>query len=197
MKKLTLSLSVIAVIASCSAPKYSYNFSTHKYQSVSKNGDKEVLNVVDEQKSFDVSELPKIEETLVASTKPVASESAVSAKPLSLNLNKNQAKLVDARQVKKDLKADRKFVRSEVKKQLKQLKAPSSVLAEGKSQVAAILLAFFVGVLGIHRFYLGYTVIGVIQLLTLGGFGIWALIDFIRIIIGDLKPKNGEYTKTI
>jgi hypothetical protein len=31
----------------------------------------------------------------------------------------------------------------------------------------------------------------------LGGFGIWALIDFIRILIGDLKPKNGEYEKTL
>jgi TM2 domain-containing membrane protein YozV len=64
----------------------------------------------------------------------------------------------------------------------------------GKSHTAAILLALFVGGLGIHRFYLGYTWQGVVQLLTLGGFGIWALIDLIRIITGDLQPKNGSYT---
>ena len=63
-----------------------------------------------------------------------------------------------------------------------------------KSHTAAILLALFVGGLGIHRFYLGYTWQGVVQLLTLGGFGIWSLIDLIRIITGDLQPKNGSYT---
>ncbi len=62
-----------------------------------------------------------------------------------------------------------------------------------KSQLIALLLVIFVGGLGIHRFYLGYTWQGVVQLLTLGGCGIWALIDLIRIITGDLKPKNGEY----
>ncbi len=64
-----------------------------------------------------------------------------------------------------------------------------------KSWVAAILLCFFLGTLGIHRFYLGYTWQGVVQLLTLGGFGIWTLIDFIRIIIKDLKPKDGNYSE--
>ena len=64
----------------------------------------------------------------------------------------------------------------------------------GKSQLIALLLAFFLGGLGIHRFYLGYTWQGVVQLLTAGGCGIWALIDFIRIITGDLKPKNGDYS---
>jgi TM2 domain-containing membrane protein YozV len=67
----------------------------------------------------------------------------------------------------------------------------------GKSQIVAALLAFFIGGLGIHRFYLGYTTIGIVQLLTLGGCGIWSLIDFIRILIGDLKPKGAEYEKTL
>lgn len=67
----------------------------------------------------------------------------------------------------------------------------------GKSQLIALLLCFFVGTLGIHRFYLGYTWQGVVQLLTLGGCGIWTLIDFIRIITGDLQPKNGSYDQTL
>ena len=71
-----------------------------------------------------------------------------------------------------------------------------SVPAPGgdKSWLVALLLCFFLGGLGIHRFYLGYTGIGVIQLLTGGGCGIWVLIDFIRIIIGDLKPNGGDYS---
>ncbi len=70
-------------------------------------------------------------------------------------------------------------------------------LASGKSQLIALLLVLFVGGLGIHRFYLGYTWQGVVQLLTLGGLGIWALIDLIRIITGDLQPKDGSYESTL
>ena len=56
-----------------------------------------------------------------------------------------------------------------------------------KLKSTAILLCFFLGSLGIHRFYLGYTIIGVIQLLTFGGFLIWVIVDLIRLIIGSLK----------
>ena len=73
----------------------------------------------------------------------------------------------------------------------------SSPSSGGKSQLVALLLCIFVGTLGIHRFYLGYPVIGVIQLLTLGGFGVWTLIDLIMIITGDLEPKNGGYDETL
>ncbi|GGE95891.1 hypothetical protein GCM10011383_03300 [Hymenobacter cavernae] len=92
-------------------------------------------------------------------------------------------------------KAERKAVKQMVKQALK--KAPQPAEAEGKSQVIALILAILVGGLGIHRFYLGYTGIGVAQLLTLGGCGVWALIDLIRIITGDLKPRGGEYAKKL
>ena len=75
--------------------------------------------------------------------------------------------------------------------------ASSATAAGGKSQVIALILVLAVGVLGIHRFYLGYTWQGIVQLLTLGGCGIWSLIDLIRIITGDLKPKDGEYETTL
>ena len=61
-----------------------------------------------------------------------------------------------------------------------------------KSKLTAILLCFFLGGLGIHRFYLGYTLIGVIQLLTFGGFLIWAIVDIIKLIIGSLKDSEGN-----
>ena len=59
-----------------------------------------------------------------------------------------------------------------------------------KSKLISILLYFFLGSLGIHRFYLGYTIIGVIQLLTFGGFLIWVIVDLIRLIIGSLKDSE-------
>lgn len=75
-------------------------------------------------------------------------------------------------------------------------KIKSLLAASGKSQIVALLLVLFLGGLGIHRFYLGYTWQGIVQLLTLGGLGIWSLIDLIRIITGDLQPKDGAYDKT-
>ena len=68
---------------------------------------------------------------------------------------------------------------------------------EGKSQIIALVLCIVVGVFGIHRFYLGYTLEGVLMLLTGGGCGVWLLIDVIRIITGDLQPKDGDYTETL
>jgi len=67
----------------------------------------------------------------------------------------------------------------------------------GKSQLLATLLCFFFGLLGIHRFYLGYIWQGVVQLLTLGCCGVWALIDLIRILTGDLQPNGGKYERTL
>ena len=63
-----------------------------------------------------------------------------------------------------------------------------------KQWIVAILLAFFLGTLGIHNFYLGYTTKGIIQLvltLTFIGIivsGIWAFIDFIMLIM-----RSGDY----
>lgn len=63
--------------------------------------------------------------------------------------------------------------------------------ASPKSRLAAALLCFFLGGLGIHRFYVGKPGTGVLMLLTLGGFGIWALIDFILICCGSFKDAKG------
>ncbi|MFY8068071.1 MAG: TM2 domain-containing protein [Flavobacterium sp.] len=83
-----------------------------------------------------------------------------------------------------------------VENQEDELSSPATA-DSGKSQVTALILVALIGGLGIHRFYLGYTWQGIVQLLTLGGCGIWALIDLIRIITGDLQPKNGSYSKTL
>jgi TM2 domain-containing membrane protein YozV len=77
----------------------------------------------------------------------------------------------------------------------KQKKAAAS--GPGKSQIVALILCILVGPLGIHRFYLGYPLEGVLMLLTGGGCGIWWIIDLIRIVTGDLQPFDGEYTETL
>lgn len=83
------------------------------------------------------------------------------------------------------------------KRVLKKIQKKASKESSGDSQLIALLLCWFMGGLGIHRFYLGYTTEGILQLLTAGGCGIWWLIDLIRIITGDLGPKDGEYTETL
>ena len=59
-----------------------------------------------------------------------------------------------------------------------------------ESKLTAIILCFFLGSLGIHKFYLDYTLIGVIQLLPFEGFIIWAIVDLIMLIIGSLKDSE-------
>jgi len=69
----------------------------------------------------------------------------------------------------------------------------SSVAPEGSFDwLTTLLLCFFLGVIGVHSFYTKKTGIGVAQLLTLGGCGIWTLIDFIMIIMGSYKDGNGN-----
>lgn len=60
-----------------------------------------------------------------------------------------------------------------------------------KSFVATWLLSWFLGVLGIDRFYLGKVGTGLLKLLTAGGLGIWWLVDVIIILAGSMRDKQG------
>lgn len=73
--------------------------------------------------------------------------------------------------------------------------APNAVMAgevSTKSMVPAALLCFFLGGFGIHRFYVGKIGTGILMILTLGGLGIWTLVDFVMILLGSFKDKQGR-----
>jgi hypothetical protein len=61
-----------------------------------------------------------------------------------------------------------------------------------KEFTTALLLSIFLGGLGVDRFYLGYSGLGVVKLLTLGGCGIWSLIDIILIATRGLGDFEGR-----
>jgi len=64
-----------------------------------------------------------------------------------------------------------------------------------KNWIVAILLCFFLGGLGAHRFYVGKIGTGIVQLLTLGGLGFWALFDLIMLILGKFTDSEGMVLK--
>jgi len=59
-----------------------------------------------------------------------------------------------------------------------------------RSRLVALLLCFFHGCFGVHRFYVGKTGTGVLMLITLGGLGIWMLFDLILIAAGSLRDAE-------
>lgn len=92
------------------------------------------------------------------------------------------------------------------KRMRKRLKDSSDDFPITNNQLIAALLALILGLFGIHRFYLGYIWQGILQLVILGGLAltslfwlawIWVVIDLVRIILGNLKPKKGDYEFTI
>jgi len=64
--------------------------------------------------------------------------------------------------------------------------------ATDKRILPAFLLCFFVGIFGVHRFYVGKIGTGIAQLLTLGGLGIWAFVDLIMLACGVFTDANGN-----
>ena len=70
-----------------------------------------------------------------------------------------------------------------------------------KSYGVAVALSMIFGVAGIHHFYLGNWLhrfyvgkigTGILMLLTLGGLGIWTIIDFVMIVVGSFRDKQGR-----
>ncbi len=63
--------------------------------------------------------------------------------------------------------------------------------ATDKRILPAALLCLVLGVFGAHRFYVGKIGTAILMLFTIGGLGIWMLVDFILIVTGSFKDANG------
>ncbi len=68
----------------------------------------------------------------------------------------------------------------------------SSAQSTGRSFTTTLILSILLGGLGIDRFYLGYTMLGILKLITGGGLGIWWLIDIILIAMRKLPDAQGN-----
>lgn len=69
--------------------------------------------------------------------------------------------------------------------------AAGNIQYSHRKRLIALLLCFFLGVLGIHRFYVGKWGTGIIWLLTGGIAGIGVIVDFILVLLGSFKDKEG------
>ena len=90
-----------------------------------------------------------------------------------------------------DLLRDRVITLEEFDSQKEKL-LDSSTKPNSIDWLALFLLTFFVGVLGIHRFYVGKIGTGVLMLITLGGLGVWFLVDLLLVVTGQFTNKDGQ-----
>ena len=89
-----------------------------------------------------------------------------------------------------DLLKDGLLTQEEYDSQKEKLLKPNS---QSQNQwIVVLLLAFFLGFIGAHRFYVGKNGTGVLMILTVGGIGLWVLYDLIIIITGNFKTKEGN-----
>ena len=90
-----------------------------------------------------------------------------------------------------DLLRDRVITQEEFDSQKEKL-LDSSTKTNSIDWLAFFLLTFFVGVLGVHRFYVGKIGTGVLMLITLGGLGVWFLVDLLLVVTGQFTNKDGQ-----
>lgn len=73
-----------------------------------------------------------------------------------------------------------------------EVQKPAKRMPRQRHFLATFFISFMWGTFGVDRMYMGYWVTGILKLLTFGGFGLWAMVDFIIIMTGTFKDKQGR-----
>jgi TM2 domain-containing membrane protein YozV len=76
--------------------------------------------------------------------------------------------------------------------QIIEVALPAKKTHKQRHFLAVFFFSFMWGAFGVDRFYMGFIGTGILKLITLGGLGIWTLIDFIFICSGFMKDKQGQ-----
>jgi CRISPR/Cas system CSM-associated protein Csm3 (group 7 of RAMP superfamily) len=208
--KLTLICS-IALISSCSIQKRTFRSGYHvewnkNYSSANSKESAEqniIANNDNEQYEQQANSNVRIENEVLISSEFANNEieldmdfqSDLVSAPESkyenaiLPINKiNSKKDIEQNQIESGNVSNSKITSNKSKKQIKSSNAPAN---GGKVQIVALILCILLGLIGIHRFYLGYTGLGILYLLTFGLFGIGWIIDLVLLIIPNgLTPKG-------
>ncbi len=179
------------IFSSCSMEKRVYMTGYHINWKTNKHS-KDNIAVVKDNKTKEI----KLEHQNTIVLSNVVSENNVKAEnnltasigktvfiPKHQRINLNEKTTEIANNKTTTIKAQKKNVIKAIKK------APAK--NGGKLQIVALILCILLGLIGVHRFYLGYSGLGILYLLTAGLFGIGWLIDLILLIIPNgLTPKG-------
>lgn len=193
-----VAVSATIVFSSCTVEKRRYMDGYHVEFFGKKDKSSKVESTQEDKAVAEVKEINASAPVAIAPAAPAqqvasAELTASATEQLVLTPSSKINKVVAAQTVV----AEKKAAQQEVKKDTKKKKeSKSSSMGSEKSQLVAVILCALIGTLGIHRFYMGYSWQGIVQLITLGGCGIWALIDLIRLLMGSLEPKDGGWDST-
>lgn len=203
-----IGLAIMLVLNSCTMEKRVYMSGYHIEWNKSKNNpDRQELVSNDNVKKIEQSQIGTIEQykngsNTLENVPTIDNENLTASLDNSIILPSHKTISFSKNENSVTAKTNQTFeektvISKKISKAKKKAEKNNAADGGGKSQLVALLLCIFIGVLGIHRFYLGYTGIGILMLLTGGVCGILALIDLIRIITGDLKPRNGDYSEKL
>lgn len=195
-----------ASLSSCSRSSYSFNTNAPAYLGSEQVHVAKAPTATEEAATATAAATPEAAQPVVEAAPAHQAARALAHHAVAPSAAKAEAaaSATTSAEASQPTKFNRKAFKQELKRQL--AAAPKSTNAEGKSQLVALLLNIFLGALGIHRFYLGYVGMGILYIalfltsfLIVPGIALFVLliIDLIRIITGSLKPKNGEYGKTL
>jgi TM2 domain-containing membrane protein YozV len=199
MKNILLTFLAVVALASCSAPKYAYYFDNHDYQA----GKRKKQAPVNEVTRVTPEEIMQAVQAVSQGAEPIAIASAGKEFYPSMSTVKATDNTTPFKVSKKDKHDLKRQMKSAIKDYKKQNHEGSQAAGGDKNQLVALLLAIFLGFLGIHRFYIGRVgtaiaqllllILGLILLIPLYALAVWVLIDIILIAMGNLVPKNGSY----